>query len=62
MKQREKDKAEEYSQSLSAAKKEVNELRKDYEEVVSENQQWIDKVQILEKQLIQSDVNADVVA
>lgn len=56
MKIRETEKAEEYAQSLAAGKRDLTELRKDYEEVVAENSLWQEKVHTLEKQLIQVDI------
>lgn len=36
----EQEKAEEYASSLAAAKRDLNELRKEYEEIIGENHLW----------------------
>lgn len=45
------ERTEEYSQGMQIQKSEVNKARREFEEVINENELWKEKVEILEGQL-----------
>jgi len=61
MKQREKDKAEEFTTNIAINKQELNWVRKENEDLINEAEIWSEKVRTLENQLEKVDVEVNVI-